>query len=224
MIDGIAILIAIGVNSDGNREVIGAMEGGKEDKDSWLRFLRHLKERGLRGVRLIVGDKCAGLMSVIHEVFPESLYQRCMVHFMRNILCDVPRSRGKEVGNMLKAIFAQEDGDACRRKAAEIVDKLRKTKLKSAAKVLESGIEEALTYTRFPHEHWLKIRSNNGLERMNREIRRRTNSVGVFPDGNSALMLVCARLRYVSSTDWGTKKNLNMEHLYTMEREESAEI
>ena len=224
VIDGIAILIAIGVNSDGNREVIGAMEGGKEDKDSWLRFLRHLKERGLRGVRLIVGDKCAGLMSVIQEVFPESLYQRCMVHFMRNILCDVPRSRGKEVGNMLKAIFAQEDGDACRRKAAEIVEKLRGTKLKSAAKVLESGIEEVLTYTRFPHEHWLKIRSNNGLERMNREIRRRTNSVGVFPDGNSALMPVCARLRYVSSTDWGTKKYLNMEHLYTMEREEAAEI
>ena len=92
-------------------------------------------------------------MAIIQEVLPESLYQRCMVHFMRNILCDVPRSRGKEVGNMLKVVFAQEDGDACRRKAAEIVGKLRETKLKSAAKVLESGIEEALTYTRFPHEH-----------------------------------------------------------------------
>ena len=125
---------------------------------------------------------------------------------------------------MLRAIFAQEDGNACRRKAAEIVGKLHETKLKSAAKVLENGIEEALTYTRFPHEHWLKIRSSNGLGRMNREIRRRTNSVGVFPDGNSALMLVCARLRYVSSTDWGTKKYLNMEHLYTMEREEAVEV
>ena len=108
-------------------------------------------------------------------------------------------------------------------KAAEIVDKLRETKLKAAAKVLESGIDETLTYTCFPHEHWLKIRSNNGLERMNREIRRRTNTVGVFPDGNSALMLVCARLRYVSSTDWGTKKYLNMERLYAMEREEGEE-
>ena len=84
-------------------------------------------------------------------------------------------------------------------------------------------IEEALTYTHYPHEHWLKIRSNNGIERLNREIRRRTNAVGCFPDGNSALMLVCARLRHVSASDWGTKKYLNMEHLLEMEREKKAE-
>ena len=112
---------------------------------------------------MFVGDRCLGLVEAIREVFPESQYQRCMVHFMRNVLSDVPRSRSKEVGNMLKAIFAQEDGDACRRKAAEVVEKLRNTKLKSAAKVLEAGIEETLTYTQFPHEHWLKIRSNNGI-------------------------------------------------------------
>ena len=222
-IESIAVLVAIGVNETGNREVIGAAEGGKEDKESWLRFLRSLKERGLRGVRLIVGDKCAGLVEAIGEVYPGSLYQRCMVHFMRNVLCDVPRNRGKEVGNMLKAIFAQEDYDACSRKAKDVVGKLRSTKLKSAANTLEKGIEEALTYTKFPHEHWLKIRSNNGIERLNREIRRRTNSVGAFPDGNSALMLVCARLRYVSASDWGTKKYLNMEHLYAMEREKAIE-
>jgi len=218
-IESVAILVAIGVNSDGNREVIGACEGGKEDKDSWERFLRSLKERGLRGVRLITGDRCLGLIEAIHNIFPEALYQRCMVHFMRNVLCDVPKNRGKEVGNMLKAIFAQEDRAACMRKASEVAEKLRSGKLKSAAKTLDAGIEETLTYTLFPHEHWLKIRSNNGIERLNREIRRRTNAVGTFPDGNSALMLVCARLRYVSSTDWGTKKYLNMEHLYTMERE-----
>lgn len=222
MIESIAILVAIGVNSDGNREIIGAAEGGKEDKESWIRFLRSLKDRGLHGVRLIVGDRCLGLIEAIHEIFPESLYQRCMVHFMRNVLCDVPRNRGKEVGNMLKAIFAQEDYEACRQKASDVVEKLRAGKLKAAAKVLEDGIEETLTYTRFPHEHWIKIRSNNGIERMNREIRRRTNAVGAFPDGNSALMLVCARLRYVSSSDWGTKKYLSMEHLYTLEREREA--
>lgn len=168
---------------------------------------------------MIVGDKCLGLVEAIREVYLETLYQRCMVHFMRNILCDAPRSRGKEVGNMLKAIFAQEDYEACKRKAAEVAEKLRSSKLKAAARALEEGIEEALTYTRFPHEHWLKIRSNNGIERLNREIRRRTNAVGVFPDGHSALMLVCARLRFVSSSEWGTKKYLNMEHLYTLERE-----
>ena len=219
-IENVAILVAIGVNSEGNREVIGAMEGGREDKESWLRFLRHLKKRGLTGVRLMVGDKCLGLVEAIKDTFPETLYQRCMVHFMRNVLCDVPRTRGKEDGAMLKAIFAQEDKAACLKKAEEVAQKLQATKLKSAANVLLSGIHEALTYTSFPHEHWLRIRSNNGIERINREIRRRTNAVGCFPDGKSALMLVCARLRHVSASDWGVKRYLSMEHLYEQEREQ----
>lgn len=218
-IENVAILVAIGVNSEGNREVIGAMEGGREDKESWLRFLRYLKDRGLKGVRLMVGDKCLGLLEAIKEIFPETLYQRCMVHFMRNVLCDVPRTRGKEVGAMLKAIFAQEDKTACLKKAEEVAQKLQATKLKSAASTLLRGIEETLTYTNFPHEHWLRIRSNNGIERINREIRRRTNAVGCFPDGKSALMLVCARLRHVSASDWGIKRYLNMEHLYEQEKE-----
>ena len=219
-IENVAILIALGVNSEGNREIIGAMEGGREDRESWLRFLRNLKDRGLNGVRLMVGDKCLGLLDGIRGVFPETLYQRCMVHFMRNILCDVPRSRGKEIGTWLKAIFAQESRDACIKKAEEIVKKMRDSKLRSAANTLEKGIGEALTYTAFPHEHWLRIRSNNGIERINREIRRRTDAVGCFPDGNSALMLVCARLRYVSASAWGVKKYLHMERLYEMERDQ----
>lgn len=218
-IENVAILVAIGVNSEGNREVIGAAEGGREDKESWLRFLRDLKERGLKGVRLMVGDKCLGLLEAIRETFPATLYQRCMVHFMRNVLCDVPRTRGKEVGAMLKAIYAQEDKAACLRKAEEVAQKLRDTRLKHAADTLLSGIQETLTYTDFPREHWLRIRSNNGIERLNREIRRRTNAVGCFPDGKSALMLVCARLRHVSASDWGTKRYLNMTHLYEQERE-----
>ncbi len=221
-IENVAILIAIGVNSEGNREIIGAVEGGKEDKDSWVRFLRQLRERGLRGVRLMIGDKCLGLTEAIKEVFPNAKYQRCMVHFMRNVLCDVPRSRAKEVGTWLKAVFSQEDQTASLKKAAEIAQRLRETKLRSAATTLENGIREALTYTEFPHEHWLRIRSNNGIERINREIRRRTNAVGCFPDGNSALMLVCARLRHVSASTWGTKKYLEMAHLYEMEKEKGC--
>ena len=112
-IGNVAILIAIGVNSEGNREIIGAEEGGKEDKESRLRFLRHLRGRGLQGVRLMVGDKCLGLAEAIIEVFPDTKYQRCMVHFMRNVLCDVPRSRAKEVGTWLTAVFPQEDRSAC---------------------------------------------------------------------------------------------------------------
>lgn len=222
-IENVAILVAIGVNSEGNREIIGAEEGGKEDKDSWQRFLRHLRGRGLKGVRLMVGDKCLGLTEAMKEVYPDTKYQRCMVHFMRNVLCDVPRSRSKEVGTWLKAIFAQEDRAASLKKAEEIAGRLRETKLKNAAATLEKGIQEALTYTEFPHEHWLRIRSNNGIERINREIRRRTHAVGCFPDGNSALMLVCARLRYVSASSWGTKKYLEMARLYDMEKEKGCE-
>lgn len=202
-IENIAILVALGVNSAGNREIIGAAEGGKEDKESWLKFLRSMKERGLSGVRLMIGDKCLGLVEAIREVFPNTEYQRCIVHFMRNVFCHVPRTRGKEIGAKMKAIFAQEDREACLRKAEEVAQFLRDNKMKSAANTLESGIQEALTYTSYPHEHWLKIRSNNGIERINREIRRRTNAVGAFPDGNSALMLVCARLRFVSASEWG---------------------
>ena len=198
------------------------MEGGREVLGSWKRFFRHLKDRGLKGVRLIIGDKCQGMFEAIQEVFPESLYQRCMVHFMRNILCDVPRNRSKEVGSWLKAIFAQEDKEASLKKAQEIAQRLKDTKLKSAAATLEKGIDEVLTYTNFPREHWLRIRINNGIERMNREIRRRTNAVGCFPDGNGALMLVCARLRHVSSSDWGVKNYLNMERLYEQEQNEKA--
>lgn len=221
-IEHVAILVALGVNEAGNREIIGAAEGGKEDRESWLKFLRVLKERGLKGTRLMVGDRCLGLVEAMKEVFPETAYQRCMVHFMRNILTDVPRTRGKEIGAKLKAIFAQEDRAACEAKAAAVVKFLRENKMKSAANTLEKGISEALTYTAFPHEHWLKIRSNNGIERINREIRRRTNSVGCFPDGNSALMLVYARLRYVSASDWGVKTYLNMDRLYGMEHDRKA--
>ena len=222
-IENIAILVALGVNSAGNREIIGAAEGGKEDKESWLKFLRSLKARGLSGTRVMVGDKCLGLVEAIREVFPDTEYQRCIVHFMRNVFCNVPRTRGKEIGAKLKAIFAQEDREACLRKAEEVAQFLRDNKMKTAASTLESGIQEALTYTNYPHEHWLKIRSNNGIERINREIRRRTNAVGAFPDGNSALMLVCARLRFVSASEWGVKTYLNMERLYEMERERETE-
>lgn len=222
-IENIAILVALGVNSAGNREIIGAAEGGKEDKESWLKFLRSLKERGLSGVRLMVGDKCLGLVDAIKEVFPGAEYQRCIVHFMRNVFSGVPKTRGKEIGAKLKAIFAQEDRAACLKKAEEVAQFLRDNKMKSAANTLENGIQEALTYTNYPHEHWLKIRSNNGIERINREIRRRTNAVGCFPDGNSALMLVCARLRFVSASEWGVKTYLNMDRLYDLERERESE-
>ena len=115
-----------------------------------------------------------------------------------------------------KAIHAQESKKAAREKAAAVVAELKAMKLPEAAKKIEAGIEETLTYCDFPSEHWTRIRTNNVIERLNREIRRRTRVVGAFPDGNSALMLVCARLRHVAGTQWGCKKYMNMKHLETV--------
>ena len=211
--ENVAILVAIAVNEDGYREVLGAAEGMKEDKASWVSFFQWLRGRGLDGVKLIVGDKCLGMLEAVGEVFPEAKYQRCTVHFYRNVFSVTPRSKVKLVAKMLKAIHAQESKKAAREKAKAVVEELRSMKLKEAAKKVESGIEETLTYCDFPSEHWTRIRTNNVIERLNREIRRRTRVVGSFPDGNSALMLVCARLRHVAGTQWGNKKYMNMKHL-----------
>lgn len=214
--ENVAILIAIGVNEDGHREILGASEGMKEDKESWTQFLSWLKERGLKGVKLIVGDKSLGMLESIPSVFPEAKYQRCTVHFYRNVFSVTPRSKMNQVTKMLKAIHASEDKAAARVKASQVIEKLKEMKLKEAAKKIEDGIDETLTYMSFPTQHWSRIRTNNAIERLNREIRRRTRVVGTFPDGNSALMLVCARLRHVAGTEWGHKRYLNMNHLERM--------
>ncbi len=190
--ENVAILIAMAVNQRGEREVIGATEGMKEDKESWLGFLRHLKERGLQGTQLFIADKCTGLIEAMAEVFPRARYQRCIVHFYRNVFSVVPRKKVKEVSAMLKAIHAQEDKEAALKKIGDIIEKLKDLKLNEAAGKVETAAYETLTYMDFPREHWRRIRTNNAMERLNREIRRRTKSVGTFPDGRSALMLVCA--------------------------------
>ena len=222
--ENVSILVAIGVNEDGYREVIGAAEGMKEDAESWRSFLVWLRERGLDGVRLIVGDKCSGMCNSVAEVFPEAKYQRCTVHFYRNIFTVTPRKHMREVTRMLKAIHAQENKDAAREKAKDVVDKLRSMRLNEAAKKLEDGIEETLTYMDFPSQHWLKIRTNNVIERMNREIRRRTRVVGSFPDGKSALMLVCARLRYVAGKEWGAKRYICMKCLTDVDLSDTESV
>ena len=223
-VQNVSILIAIGVNQDGCREIIGAAEGMKEDKESWRSFFVWLKERGLKGVRLIIGDKCLGMLETIPEVFPDAKYQRCTVHFYRNIFSAPPRKCMKEVAMMLKAIHAQECKEAAREKAAQVAAKLREMKLSSAAKKLEDGIEETLSYMDFPSQHWSRIRTNNTIERLNREIKRRTKAIGAFPDGQSALMLVCARLRHVAGTQWGAKRYMNMDHLNEMDVQEESDF
>lgn len=160
------------------------------------------------------------MVESIGEVFPNARYQRCTVHMYRNIFSVVPRKTVKEVAKMLKAIHAQENKAAAKEKAKSVISRLREMKLNKAADKLENGLEETLTYMDFPSEHWLHICTNNVIERVNREIKRRTRVIGTFPDGELALMLVCARLRYIASNDWGKKRYLNMKHLTDMLAEE----
>jgi transposase-like protein len=212
-VKNVAVLVAVGVDEQGYRQVLGVCEGAKEDLESWRNFLRHLKERGLAGVRLVTSDKCLGLVEALGEFYPEADWQRCMVHWYRNVSSVVPQGRTKEVMAMLKAIHAQEDRPAAQAKAADVVVKLRAMKLAKASSIVEEGVGETLSYMAYPREHWTRIRTNNPLERIMREIRRRTRVVGAFPDGHSALMLVAARLRHVAGTRWGTRKYLDMERL-----------
>ena len=219
--ENVAILVAIAVNEDGYREVLGVAKGMKDGKSSWVILLVALRPVDGRCETPYWGQYM-GMLEAVGEVYPDAKYQCCTVHFYRNVFSVIPRSKMKTVARMLKAIHAQESKAACRKKAKEVAEMLRAMRLPEAAKKIEDGVEETLTYTDFPSEHWTRIRTNNVLERLNREIRRRTRVVGCFPDGNSALMLVCARLRHVAGTQGGNKKYMNMKHLEAME--ESAVI
>ena len=208
--ENVAVMIASGVNDDGYREVIGAAEGFTESSECWREFLSWLRSRSLRGVRMFTGDKAAGMVGSIAEVFPEAAYQRCTVHFDRNVLARVPKSRRAGVAAMLKAIHAMESREATEAKALAVADELERSKLREAAKVVRDGHVETLAYTGFPREHRRRIGTNDAIERLNREIRGRTRAVGTFPDGKSALMLVTARLKYVAESEWGSSRYLDV--------------
>jgi transposase-like protein len=217
----VSVLVAIGVGEDGYRKVLGICEGHKEDRAGWGGFLKHLKSRGLMGVRLIISDACMGLVESAAEYYPDAQWQRCTVHFYRNVFTVVPSKHMRTVADMLKAIHACEDRTAARDKANAVIEKLRSMKLKEAANKIVDAIDETLTFYGFPAQHWRRIRTNNPLERIMREIRRRTRVVGAFPDGNSALMLASARLRHIAGTQWGSKRYLKMELLRDLDLTET---
>jgi putative transposase len=220
-IRNVSVLVAIGVGEDGYRKVLGIVEGHKEDKVGWSGFLKHLKDRGLRGVRLIISDACMGLVESAAEYYPDAQWQRCTVHFYRNVFSVVPSKHMRTVADMLKAIHACEDRQAAQVKAQAVVEKLTAMRLKEASAKVSDSIAETLTFYGFPAPHWRRIRTNNPLERIMREIRRRTRVVGAFPDGKSALMLAAARLRHVAGTQWGNKRYLSMELLRDLEAPET---
>ena len=214
-VENVSVLVAIGVGKDGHREVIGVAEGMREDSASWEQFFRGMIERGLKGVRLVVGDRCAGLVSTVDSMLPKARYQRCMVHFMRNVLSKTPPSHREWASAALKAVFAMESRESALDKAERVATEMESRKLKAASNCLREGIGETTTYLlpEYPAGHRRRIRTNNMIERLNREIRRRTRVVGSFPDGNSTLMLVCARIRYVTANEWSTRRYLDMSRL-----------
>jgi len=213
----VSLLVAIGVSAEGFREILGIREGAKEDRAGWSAFLAHLRQRGLAGVELIVSDACLGLVESVAEHFPDARWQRCVVHWYRGLFSHVPREKVREVATMLKAIHAQEDRAAAEAEARDVVAKLRAARLRKAAELVEAGVAETLAYYAFPEPHWRRIRTNNPLERIIREIRRRTRVVGAFPDGESALNLAAARLRHIAGTQWSTKRYLDMQPLHQAE-------
>jgi putative transposase len=208
-VKSISVLVASGVAQSGYQKILAVSEGAKEDTANWTTFLRGLKERGLKGVELFVSDKCLGLA----EFYPDALWQRCVVHFYRKVWTAVPTSKVREVAVMLKAIHAQEGAKAAEEEALQMVEKLRAMRLTKAADIVENGIGETLSYYAMPPEHWRYLRTKNPLDRLMRETRRRTWTVGAVPDGQLALMLVAARLRHVAATKWGTKRYLQMDRL-----------
>ena len=220
----VSLLVASAVNAEGFREILGICEGAKEDKSGWSAFLRHLVDRGLSGVRLIISDACRGLVESVAEYLPEARWQRCMIHFYRNVFSHVPSSKVREVSHRLKAIHAQESRTAAQEKAEAVIAELRRQRLTRAAELVETSVGETLTYYAFPDIHWQKIRTNNPLERIMKEIRRRTRVVGAFPDGQSCLNLAAARLRHIAGTQWSARKYMNMAPLYAEQTETAGAI
>ena len=189
----VCVVHAVGVNRDGFRESLGLDVVTAEDGAAWLAFVRGLVARGLAGVKLVSSDAHPGLVDAIAATLPGAAWQRCRTHFMRNLLTRVPKSAQSFVATMVRTIFAQPDAATVREQHARIVDQLQ-TRFPEAATLLDEAGADLLAFTGFPKEHWRQLWSNNSLERLNKEIRRRTDVVGIFPDRASIVRLVGAVL------------------------------
>ena len=196
----VAGLVAVGVNSDGRREVLGLDVVTSEDGAGWLAFIRSLVARGLSGVELAISDAHVGLKAAIAAALPGATWQRCRTHFMRNLLLRVPKSMHGVVASLVRSIFAQPDRESVLAQHARIVEQLR-PRFAQAAQMLADARDELLAFTSFAKEHWRQIWSNNPQERLNREIRRRSDVVGIFPDRNALMRLVGAVLGELHD-DW----------------------
>jgi len=199
-----ATQIAYGVSESGEREVIGVEVADGEMEDAWRSFLGGLVARGLRGVRLVISDAHSGLRKGIQGVFNGAAWQRCTVHFLRNVLARVPKTAQGMVAAALKGVFSQPSQEEARKALRKAVELLQ-PKYPAAAAIMEEAEQDVLAYMAFPDKHWRQIHSTNPLERQNREIRRRTDVIGIFPNGASALRLV-VMLLVEQNDDWAVNR------------------
>jgi transposase-like protein len=200
-VESMAVVTAIGVNLEGCRQVLGVDLIPAESEEGWSQFFKSLKERGLHGVKLVISDAHAGLKAAVSKVM-KAEWQRCKVHFYRNVLAHVPKRSQLEVSEAMKAVFVQRDEKSAKTKAADVVRQFQ-TRFAKAMDIFESGIDDALSYLHYPLAHRTRISSNNPLERLNREIRRRTRVVGIFPHGGSCLRLI-GMVLVEQNEDWLT--------------------
>src|SRR4051794_9255327 len=207
----IAVIIAVGVNTDGRREVLGVAAGASEAEPFWTAFLRSLADRGLRGVKLVIADDHKGLRAAATKVFHAS-HQRCRLHWMRNALARVQPKQRPAVVAMLKTIFAQETAENARQQWASVADALRE-RFPKLAELMDASREDVLVYMTFPREHWAQIASTNPLERLNREIKRRSDVVGIFPNDRAVIRLVGA-LMLEQNDEWAvSRRYMSLESL-----------
>jgi transposase-like protein len=209
----VCVVHAVGVNRDGFRESLGLDVVTAENGAAWLAFLRSLVARGLSGVRLVTSDAHPGLVDAIAASLPGAAWQRCRTHAMRNLLTRVPKSAQSFVATMVRTIFAQPDADMVHEQHRRIVAQLE-TRFPEAAALLEEAAPDLLAFTTFPKEHWRQLWSNNSLERLNKEIRRRTDVVGIFPNRAAVVRLVGAVLAE-QNDEWAvaSRRYLSVESL-----------
>ena len=210
----VAVIVAVAVNTDGRREVLGMTIGNSEAEPFWTEFLRSLNRRGLRGVKLVISDSHEGIKAAIAKVF-KATWQRCRVHFMRNALAHAGKTQRRMVSAAIGTVFVQESADAARTQWRSVADQLR-GKFPKLGALMDEAECDVLAFMTFPRAHWTQIYSTNPLERLNAEIKRRTNVVGIFPNDASITRLVGAMM-LEQNDEWSlNRRYMQLEGLQTV--------